>query len=226
MSRFYLRLIVIPLLILTATLLLIRALPYDNHDLRQFLLPEDCTAPCFMGIRPGITTMDEAVAILQANSWVARIEKDANGFRDTIDWTWNNRIPKWIIPTSSGRLEPTQNSEKPLVDTITIYRFLQLGEIYALLGRPDAETLDFAGYSIGEIYAYVDYKALYNKEKLFLTFYQACHTGYPGTGNAESAGVPFTLPVHIIMGTHFTLPISGEPIPIRSLIHIRRVCRS
>ena len=193
---------------------------------RELLLPDGCPAPCFMGIRPGITTMDEAVAILEASHWVGQIEKESGGFGDTINWTWNNRVPRWIIPTSSGQLRPTQNPEKPLVDTITIYSFLQLGEVYALLGRPDTEKLDFAGFSIGERYAYIGYVALYNKEKLFLTHEQACRTGYEDTGTGESAGVPFTMPVRIVMGDRLTLPVSGEPIPIRSPIHLRHVCRS
>ncbi len=46
--------------------LLIRAQPYDDGGLRAFLTPpEDCPAPCFMGIRPGVTTTEEALEILK-----------------------------------------------------------------------------------------------------------------------------------------------------------------
>jgi len=47
---------------------LIRAQTYDDVELRTFLTPpEGCSAPCFMGIRPGETTVGEAIALLNAN---------------------------------------------------------------------------------------------------------------------------------------------------------------
>lgn len=223
-SRFYLILILISIAFFTALLLIIPRLPYDDHGLRQLLFPEGCPAPCLMGIRPGVMTMDEAVAILQANPWVGQVEKETSGFSDTIQWIWNNRIPKSIIPTSEGQLIPTQNSEKPLVDTVMIVNFLQLGEVYAALGQPDTETMNLAGYSIGEKYAYIDYTALYKKENLFLFYEQACRTGYMSTDKGETLGVPFTTPVYLIIGGRITLPISGQPIPARSPIHLHRAC--
>lgn len=52
-------------LLFTLCIALIRVQPYDDSELRAFLTPpEGCPAPCFMGIRPGVTTMEEAVAIL------------------------------------------------------------------------------------------------------------------------------------------------------------------
>ncbi len=226
MSRFYLRLTLIPIAIFTAILLLIRSLPYDAHELYQFLLPKGCPVPCLMGIRPGITTMDEAVAILEANSWVGQIEKESNGYSHTIKWTWNNQIPKRIIPTSHGQISATQISGKLLVDTIMISSFLQLGEVYVILGPPDTEKLIFDGYSVGEQYAYVNYMALYNNENVFLIFDQACRTGYPSSGNGETAGLPFTIPVHILVSIRYTLPDSGERISIHSPIHHRPACGS
>ncbi len=224
MPRFYLRLTLIPIVLFTAVLLVIRALPYDDHELRELLLPEGCPAPCLMGIRPGITTMDEAAAILEANPWVGQIEKESNGFNNTIKWTWNDRIPKRIIPTSQGQISAVQNSEKPLVDTIMLSSFLQLGEVYVVLGPPDTEKLIFDGYSVGEQYAYVNYMALYNNENVFLIFDQGCRTGYPSSGNGEIAGLPFTMPVHILVSIRYTLPDSGERISIHSPIHHRPAC--
>ncbi len=53
MPRFYLRLILIPIALFTLVLIVIHAQPYDDHELRELLLPEGCPAPCFMGIRSG-----------------------------------------------------------------------------------------------------------------------------------------------------------------------------
>ncbi|MBI1278945.1 MAG: hypothetical protein GC179_12525 [Anaerolineaceae bacterium] len=226
MPRFYLSLVLIPLAIFTASLMLIRTLPNDAYEIRQLLLPEGCPNPCLMGIRPGITTMDEAAEILQANPWVGQIEKEVNNFGETLKWNWNDRTPKRIIPTSSGLISAVQTSGKSLVEGITISSFLQLGEVYVVLGLPDTEKIGSSGYSVGEQYAYVNYMALYDKENLFLIFDQSCRTGYPTSGNGEVAGLPFTTPVHIIVGTRFTLPASGERISIHSPIHYRLACGS
>src|SRR5882762_8583233 len=93
MHRFYFRLILIPLALFTAALLLIHTQPYDDHDLRQLLLPEGCPAPCFMGIRPGVTTMDEAEQLLNENQWVNKITFASDTY---IAWTWNGKQPSWI----------------------------------------------------------------------------------------------------------------------------------
>src|SRR3954452_886073 len=92
MLRFYLRLVSLPILLFTAVLLLIHAQPYDDHELRQLLLPDGCPAPCFMGIRPGVTTIEEAGRILEASEWAKDVQ---NGPFDLI-WRWSNRKPDWI----------------------------------------------------------------------------------------------------------------------------------
>lgn len=224
MPRIYLILTLIPGVLFTVILLLIRTLPHDASQLRQLLLPEGCPAPCLMGIRPGITTIDEAAAILRANPWVGHIEQESNNFGTTIKWTWNDQIPERIIPTSSGLISAAQTSGKPLVDGITISSFLQLGEVYVVLGLPDAEKMSSTGYAVGAEYAYVNYMALYKQENLFLIFDQGCPIG--ASSNGQVPGLPFTSPVHILMGSRLTLPASGERITIHSSIHNRPACGS
>jgi hypothetical protein len=65
MTCAFLRLSLPLILLFTAALAVIRAQPYDDHELRELLLPAGCPAPCFMGIRPGVTTVEEAVKILE-----------------------------------------------------------------------------------------------------------------------------------------------------------------
>ncbi len=226
MLRFYLILTLIPTVLFTAVLLVIHTFPSDAHQLHQLLLPEGCLSPCLMGIRPGITTMDEAAAILQANPWVGQIEKESNNFGDTIKWKWNDQIPERIIPTSSGLISAAQTSGKPLVDGITISSFLQLGEVYVVLGPPDIEKMDSTGYAVGAEYAYVNYMAHYDRENLFLIFDQGCRTGYPASSNGQVPGLPFTTPVQLLMSTRLTMPASGEYITIHSSIHNRPACGS
>jgi hypothetical protein len=72
--RFLLKLGIAFSLLSAFCIALIRAQPYDDSELRAFLTPpEGCPAPCFMGIRPGVTTWDEAQAILHSNSQVGEV---------------------------------------------------------------------------------------------------------------------------------------------------------
>jgi hypothetical protein len=53
---------------------LIRVFPYQRNAVQQFLSPPpDCVMPCWMGIRPGVTTDAEAAAILSAHEWGGEI---------------------------------------------------------------------------------------------------------------------------------------------------------
>ncbi|MEP6988387.1 MAG: hypothetical protein ABI970_22475, partial [Chloroflexota bacterium] len=94
MPRLYFRLILLPLLIFTVALLLIHAQPYDDHELRNALLPPDGCASCFMGIRPGVTKVEEAIKILEASGWLEQYtyEQDATAIRVK----WNDHRPTWL----------------------------------------------------------------------------------------------------------------------------------
>lgn len=50
MTRTFLRLSLPLILLFTTALFIIRAQPYNDHELRELLLPEGCSAPCFMGV--------------------------------------------------------------------------------------------------------------------------------------------------------------------------------
>jgi hypothetical protein len=94
MHRFYIRIISVTVLLFTAVLVLIHAQPYDDHELRQVLQPEGCPAPCFMGIRPGVTTLDEAIQILEASGWVEQYHYQPSSASLSIKW--NHKTPAWL----------------------------------------------------------------------------------------------------------------------------------
>ena len=60
--------------VFTAGRILIPALEYREAVNTLLHYSDDCHAPCFMGITPGETTMDEAIEILEGHEWVERIE--------------------------------------------------------------------------------------------------------------------------------------------------------
>ena len=140
MLRYWLRSLVTLTMLCILPVLIIRAQPYDDHALRAFLLPpEGCAAPCFMGIRPGVTTARDAVALLEAHEWVEMVWADnepvtgnANLLTD-LSWTWERTAPKWVNINVRGWL----NFRRGYVNTIVIDTHLRLGETLLIMGKPD-----------------------------------------------------------------------------------------
>lgn len=65
-------------------------------DLAALMMPPDgCEMPCFLGIRLGETRADDAVAILEAHSWVSDVQYSGVGDRQTgsIRWRWSFDAP-------------------------------------------------------------------------------------------------------------------------------------
>src|SRR5262245_42221812 len=63
------------MLIFTAAMVLMRLPPYEDGRLRAFLTPPmDCDAPCWLGVRPGVSTLTASGQILQHNAWIKRFQ--------------------------------------------------------------------------------------------------------------------------------------------------------
>jgi hypothetical protein len=116
---------------------LIRAQPYDDSELRAFLTPPDgCPMPCFMGIRPGVTTADEALAILETHEWVGEIYTFNNGMTGELDymnWDWTGKQSNLIQAATDtypniGSLRITDGT----VTDINVPTLISLGDIWLL----------------------------------------------------------------------------------------------
>ncbi len=199
MPRFYLRLILIPTALFTIVLILIHAQPYDDHELRELLLPEGCPAPCFMGIRPEVTTMDEALQILRANDLV----KDVQSYATVIGWKWNNVKSIWN-DSRGGKI--IAKSDSQLVDTIILYTNISIGEVQLTLGSPDMEIV---GIPQGNANPYVGYVGIYQQYGLGMQTEVSCK-------NAE----PFKSPPIIMISES----VSNTPLHLNSVNDIFRVC--
>jgi hypothetical protein len=63
-----------------------------------------CDSPCLMGIRPGVTTMQEAMALLEAHEWVGEIALPAENAFSWVQWSWSGAQPRVIDSRQPGSL--------------------------------------------------------------------------------------------------------------------------
>jgi hypothetical protein len=141
--------------------------------LRELLLPEGCPAPCFMGIRPGLTSMDEAIKLLRANDGVAGVkQRSINNKYGFITWTWKNPKPDWTSQNAVGEILLTDKT----VHAITIASEVMLGEIRLTLGLPDAA---FTTVPRGINDQYFLYAAFYDQYGLIIRSQQPCGVTTP-----------------------------------------------
>lgn len=112
----------------------IRAHPYQDDGLRAFLLPENCPAPCWQGIRPGRMDVKTALDILRSHAWIRRVDTSLyDGFRGWITWDWNGHEPAWLLPSERDNLWIDQN----LVVNVSLMTSLRFGDLWLALGMPD-----------------------------------------------------------------------------------------
>ncbi len=130
---------ILPIALFTFALLLIRVQPYDDHELRQLLLSDGCAAPCFMGIRPGVTTQEEAIQLLVASN---RLEIEPSNLNSDntaspILFQWNGKQSHLIDGIAPLTLT-FQNTKPKTVAQITfqLQSTITLGDLYLILGKP------------------------------------------------------------------------------------------
>ena len=116
----------------------IRAQPYDDSQLRAVLAPpEGCPMPCWQGIRPGVTPLGEARAILQSIPWVTDVELsgDVNvGVQyASLTWMWSGDQPFPAEPRSGGTIGVVRN----VVRSVTLQTRLELGSVWMYVAHPE-----------------------------------------------------------------------------------------
>jgi len=129
---------------------LIHAQPYDDSELRAVLTPPDgCPMPCFMGIRPGVTTLEEAGLILTTHSWVRGVRAFYNsrtGETTMLQWAWNGSQPDWIDGSKPAYV---YGGESHTILSLTIETAIPFGDLWLGLGKPDRGALQRVGGFVG-----------------------------------------------------------------------------
>jgi len=118
---------------------LIRAQPQDTTAWRTFLLPpEDCPMPCWQGIRPSMTTVEETITVLQAHPWTRQIITsyyNAATRQGSLVWAFN-------APHPDGQIAPYQAEFRVIhdvVSNITVTTDIPASAIWFLFGVPSME---------------------------------------------------------------------------------------
>lgn len=129
--------------LLTALLLLpvalIRSQTYDDSELRTVFAPSaSCPSSCFLGIQPGVTTAEEAIAILTGHAWVQDVDA-ATAFLDNgmIVFRWNDATPSILDQRTYAVLNVWDRVIRYAVVPTTV----PTGYLLMLEGRPTDMTL-------------------------------------------------------------------------------------
>ncbi|MCX9076566.1 MAG: hypothetical protein OIN84_01175, partial [Candidatus Methanoperedens sp.] len=121
--------------------------PYEDRVVPA-LIHDDCPMPCFMGIRPGITSIDAAVYRLTTHAWSSSSEADFPAQvryavmynavlpRTLMNWRWSEAPPDWIDRTELGGVLVEDRD----VLNLTIRTNLSVGEFFLAFGAPDASS--------------------------------------------------------------------------------------
>jgi len=134
MVRLFVPTVLLLTLLFAAIIALIYIQPRGDSALQSLLFSGDCALPCFMGIRPGITTTQEAFQRLENHPWVAHVRQHLwfSGPDSTLySWTWSGQQPELINAGSPGMFSTRDNR----VDIIQVPTTIPLGAFW-LFNRP------------------------------------------------------------------------------------------
>ncbi len=133
--------------LLTLSILLIRQQTFDASGVRTVLeIMEDCAPPCFMSIRPGVTTDDEARMLLSSHPWVTNLAvyRDTGGRVRNMVWDWNNEAAPQLDTSSIIEVVDSR------VRSIAVRTNILIGDIWLVSGAPNT-------IAAGNIFLIADY---------------------------------------------------------------------
>jgi hypothetical protein len=172
MARLLLPFIIAVTFLFALAIQVVGGLAYDSDYFQQvesFLTPPgDCPSPCFMGIRPGFMTADQAIAILKRHPWVEKVTVSAdleNSFGGSIYWTWSAALPSQIDRYWQGHIVIVGG----MVRNIRVRTNVRYGDLLVLFGRP--QNGGFASASGDD---YLLHRTVYVANGLETESYVAC----------------------------------------------------
>ncbi len=145
MTKLFVRIALFLVGLASAGVFIAQAQDRDESAVLPLFVNETCEAPCFIGIRPGITLAEEAIDLLESHAWVENIEirysdfrQHANTFWGYVYWEWKPDTPLWeqIPDYQLARHTAFLRIRDGIVSEIAFSTSLPLGKV--VLGLGDA----------------------------------------------------------------------------------------
>ncbi len=129
-------LLTIPLWVIAmSSILLIGVIRHDDAAIRAFLQPStECSTPCWEGIRPGVTTIEDMTRILEENGWIRDRQFNYSMEIDTglLTWRWRDP-PSPFIESQRIGISWVQHN---IVQWIDLPTRLTFGEVWLIFDHP------------------------------------------------------------------------------------------
>lgn len=168
MTRIWVILAFFILVSLMLALVGLGAAPADDGSLKSLLSPPACNTPCFLGIQPGVTALQDARALLENHPWVVEVELVFSGSDTLLEnrdgrlrWRWNGRQPASLKTPflEAGEIVAAHG----VVQSVKITTAVPFGDVWLLLGQP---THGFIGTSRVYLKRFDNHMAVYNERGL------------------------------------------------------------
>jgi hypothetical protein len=129
MNRLLLKMLIPLMLALALLVALVQARPHDDSALRELLLPpEGCPAPCWQGVRPGITRLDAAAGMMEETDRLESVERPLR---------YRGEVSAAAI-TVALLAHPGTATDNPIIEAVRLkLPGITLGEIQLALGQAD-----------------------------------------------------------------------------------------
>ncbi len=206
MKGVFARLALTTTLISVVVLGAIRLTARDNPLVAAFFaLTPDCLSPCWQGIHPGETSLDDAVALLRANAWVGMVTQigalsSEGGFATVINWEWSSAFP---YGRSSHAVDGSLVGQNGIVQQIYLLTDLRFGDVWLSLGKPDGGTVDY----IDDTRLRIENTVFYADEGMSATV--------STVGNCSTGAVDYwRLPTSFWLRTRATIPVEQVQYPL------------
>lgn len=128
--------------LLASSVLLIHNQPLNDGGMRDLLFAANCPAPCFLGILPGVTTIEAAQEQLERQGFVGEwikqpqdtLPRDQVGV-DLLRWQWSYRRPAPLTATQGSLVYDLSSRQVTTFGRIETQ--LPLWLMLVSLGEPD-----------------------------------------------------------------------------------------
>lgn len=126
------KLILLLPLLFAGALAAIHARPLEPGMVALFVPSPGCSGDslCFMGIRPGATTIPQAISLLDASTWVGELDTH---IATQVSWTWSGAQPDYIDGSVPGYVLTRTYGAVSVIRFKTRYNY---ADVWLELGEP------------------------------------------------------------------------------------------